>query len=1350
MDNSSSLTQLLKRGTQFMVLAYQVVVLVVFIGLPFWAADYFRTPFLGVFMEHTMITNGVGPTEDFRAAPENWTLFRQGLDDFGSQLVKLSLLNQDGEIAKTIEPRSYAELQEFLDGHFPGETVEATFLDSNQNRLSYRFDLASFNQTDQWQFFFTPYLVGLVFLLTSLGIFGFRRGETAGRAFAILSSSVALVTGSLFNLYTTNIPFVTTLWVLSVPIVGAALFHLGMVFPQEARLVSKYPYSRWAGYIIGGGLAILNASTIFRFDEPSLYAAIWRYGYIFTGLGVVFFIGSTIYRRYWSNSPVVRQQAKAIFVGEILGFGPMTFWLLANFIPRLNLNFNPYIFFVPLIFFPALTGYTVMRYRLLRTDYVLGRGILYTGLTLLALSGYVLLTVGLGLILNRPIAPNNYIIVGMTVIWTAFVLNPVRLRLQQIIDSIFFRGETAHQERIKTFTRELTNAFDLNDVLRILREQISISLLPSHLHIYVYDALADQYIATPDETRHPTSDIRFASNSILPKVLGKEKVPLFVDEDRMPSAIQAERGRIALLGAHLFVPMPGRERLIGWVALGERLSGETYASHDISFLESLGSQSAVALERAQVVTNMERRVHEMNVLSRVAQGINITLNFDDILELIYAQTTQIIPGSDFHLTLYNKNAQTYYYSFFLENDERIASRENIPLIPKSSLEQEVILSRRAIMTQDFAAQCQVLGITPHVKGLYAWLGVPLNTGAETIGALSISARDPGVSYTTAQLELMQAIADQAAGAIVKSRLLRETEQRAQQLSILNVITRQLTSTLDLQPLLKNILENAVQILNAEAGSLFLADNQTDELVFEVTVGPVASNLVGQRLPAGTGFVGKAVTTRRPVIVNDVQASATWNSDPDKQTGFVTRAILAVPMEVKDRVNGVIEVINKKDGSPFNEDDQNLLAAFGGQAAVAIENARLYTLTDQELNARVEELSVMQRIDRELNTSLEVDRAMRITLEWALRQSKAEAGFIGFIYEKGISLVANQGYANELTAYEEALIPLEHPAVVDPLASGQPVRSIPTAQSAFLSGAQSQLVIPVRREASVIGVLILESQSSERFQPDALAFLSRLSDHAAIAITNAQLFAEVQAANIAKSEFVSFVAHELKNPMTSIKGYAELLSAGAVGPITDMQSNFLVTIRSNIERMKTIVEDLNDNSKIEAGRLRLDFRAVDVSELVDDAFRSTKRQIEDKKQTITINVPANLPKIWADRTRIGQILINLVSNAHKYTQEGGEITVSAERSDNIWDPQGAKEVVHIWVADNGIGISPEDQKKIFQKFFRSEDDQARKSPGTGLGLNITRSLAEMQGGKIWFESEFRKGTIFHVTVPVSEN
>ena len=259
----------------------------------------------------------------------------------------------------------------------------------------------------------------------------------------------------------------------------------------------------------------------------------------------------------------------------------------------------------------------------------------------------------------------------------------------------------------------------------------------------------------------------------------------------------------------------------------------------------------------------------------------------------------------------------------------------------------------------------------------------------------------------------------------------------------------------------------------------------------------------------------------------------------------------------------------------------------------------------------------------------------------------------------------------------------------------------------------------------------------------------MSDHAAIAISNAQLYGEVQRANLAKSEFVSFVAHELKNPMTSIKGYSELLAGGAVGPINEMQSNFLNTIRSNVERMSTLVSDLNDNSKIEAGRLRLDFKAMNVAELVDEVSRSSKRQIEDKKQTIQVELPAQLPPVWADRTRVGQVLTNLVSNAFKYTPESGVITVGAEDSNNLWDPEGASRVVHLWVRDNGIGISAEDQSKIFQKFFRSDDSKAREAPGTGLGLNITKSLVEMQGGRIWFESEYRKGTTFHFTVPVAE-
>jgi signal transduction histidine kinase len=184
-------------------------------------------------------------------------------------------------------------------------------------------------------------------------------------------------------------------------------------------------------------------------------------------------------------------------------------------------------------------------------------------------------------------------------------------------------------------------------------------------------------------------------------------------------------------------------------------------------------------------------------------------------------------------------------------------------------------------------------------------------------------------------------------------------------------------------------------------------------------------------------------------------------------------------------------------------------------------------------------------------------------------------------------------------------------------------------------------------------------------------------------------------------------------------------------------------------VSTLISDLNDNSKIEAGRLRLEFKPVDLSDVLDEVVRSTTRQIEDKKQELNIEIPDTLPHIWADRTRVSQILTNLVSNSHKYTTEGGKIIVDAEVADNQWDPESSVQVVHIWVKDNGIGISDEDQKKIFGKFFRSEDQKAREVPGSGLGLNITKSLVEMQGGKIWFESEFRKGTTFHFTIPVAE-
>ncbi len=412
---------------------------------------------------------------------------------------------------------------------------------------------------------------------------------------------------------------------------------------------------------------------------------------------------------------------------------------------------------------------------------------------------------------------------------------------------------------------------------------------------------------------------------------------------------------------------------------------------------------------------------------------------------------------------------------------------------------------------------------------------------------------------------------------------------------------------------------------------------------------------------------------------------------------------------------------------------------------SLEKKRLH---DQE-QAYLEELRILQRIDRELNISLDVNRAMSITLDWALRRSDSQAGLIGLVEQEGIRVVAAKGYTSELDRYGSGYVPLDLPVVQQILSCDQPQQlSDAKGTSGLLRGATSQLGAPICRELDVIGVLLLESLNAQGYSDESRLFLTRLSDHAAIAIVNAQLYEAVQAANEAKSEFVSFVAHELKNPMASIRGYTDLLKKEMVGPINDAQSDFLETIHSNVLRMDKLVSDLSDISKIEAGQLRLEYEATSAAEALEEVVRSMQGQIEDKAQTLHVQVPAGLAPVWADHNRLVQIVLNLLSNAHKYTPPGGEIWVTAEQTDNRWDPEGPSPVIHVTVRDTGIGINAEDQGNMFQKFFRSEDDLAREVPGTGLGLNITKTLVERQGGQIWFESEYRKGTAFHFTVPLA--
>lgn len=959
-------------------------------------------------------------------------------------------------------------------------------------------------------------------------------------------------------------------------------------------------------------------------------------------------------------------------------------------------------------------------------------------LVLLAGLAYALLAAALSLTGLAVFRPDHPLLIGLFTALCVLLVHPLHTRLRRLIEALYPPGVRRLEERLQAFSRELTQGMDPEAITALLRDEIHAALGPAALHIFLLDPLTGGYTAAADESGRPTSDLRFAADSPLVRALSARREPLWIAADESGSALypedlQAGRERLALLGCRVLVPLPGRGALVGWLALQPV---EPFSPAAGDYLLEVCDQAAAAIEGARALADLERRVHEMNTLTRVAQGVNFTLDFDDILELIYAQTIRVIPAGFFCLLLREAETGRASYPFYLVDDERRPERENRPLDPGDGLDFEVLRSGRALCLDDFESECRRRGLTPPEPGLGAWMCVPLNDGSRTIGALSLGTRDPGQIYTAGQLNLLQAIADQAAGAIVKARLLQETERRARQLALLNEISRSLTSTLELRPLLNQILNSAAEIIGCEAGSLFLLDETSGELVFEVVLGPVAADLTGRRLPPGTGVVGEVVTSKKAIIANNARTRSAWSSRTDRETGFSTQDLLAAPLLVKGRVIGVIELLNKTSGLPFTTADQDLLTTFSSQAAIAIENARLYTLTDQALASRVEELSVMQRIDQELNASLDTQRAPQITLDWAMRQSRAIAGLVGLVEDGHVEIAASSGYAGAPA--------VELRPVLAELQDGpqQVLRRDASSGSLLHPDAREQVILPIRHEGRVTGLLLLEATVAGSFSEERLAFLARLSDHAAIAIANARLYRQVQEANLAKSQFVSFVAHELKNPMASIKGYTELVAGGMAGPVTDMQASFLATVRANVDRMNTIVSDLNDLTKIQVGRLRLDFKAVRVEDAVDEAVRLLRRQLDEKEQHLEQDLSPGLPPVWADPLRLGQILTNLLSNAHKYTPQGGSIRIGARV------PPDEPGCVHIWVQDTGIGISEEDQAGIFQQYFRA-DAAKEMASGTGLGLNITRSLVEMQGGRIWFESRPGQGSTFHFTTPVAE-
>jgi len=461
-------------------------------------------------------------------------------------------------------------------------------------------------------------------------------------------------------------------------------------------------------------------------------------------------------------------------------------------------------------------------------------------------------------------------------------------------------------------------------------------------------------------------------------------------------------------------------------------------------------------------------------------------------------------------------------------------------------------------------------------------------------------------------------------------------------------------------------------------------------------------------------------------------------------------MMALPLVAKGTVLGVLAIYRPAHRT-FYPEELELARLFVSQAASAVENARLY----EEEQRRRRELASVQATAAAISAVLDRDALLRLITQKAAEVFDAPATSLMLWNEDQTALNIQASWGLSETYARQQRIPHQRvQAILQPNGSASPF-VVPDLQRApfgqlelvIREDLRSVLTAPLFVGGRLIGALNIYSKGQPRaFSDDDVELACIFADQAAIAIENARLYAQIQQdvedlrkLDELKSDFVAVVSHELRAPLTSIISYGETLLQGRVGHLVPQQQHAIEVICQSAHEQLRIVDDLLDLSRLEAGRMTLHVEEVPLASVVDEALQTAVPMAESKKQHLVNQVSADLPLVRADPNRVRQILLNLITNGIKFTPAEGRIAITAEVIANE---------LQVAVRDTGIGIAPEHQHLIFDKFTQVERPLTRQYPGAGLGLPIARLLVELHGGRIWVESAPGQGSTFYFTLPLA--
>lgn len=873
--------------------------------------------------------------------------------------------------------------------------------------------------------------------------------------------------------------------------------------------------------------------------------------------------------------------------------------------------------------------------------------------------------------------------------------------------------------------RAVTARLDLRGVLQTVVDAVPRLLQCQGSVVFLRNPETGRYeaYAVHGQDFSSLTERSFAPGEGMVGTVAQSGMPLAVtDAAREESSCYIPKGAIAL------APLAIGEEVVGVLA-ADRPAREVFTLTDLATLTALADQVAMAVQNARLFEESVGRAQELSTMLEAASALSFTLDLDWVLYALGERVLDLT-GAD-GCTISEWNRETDQVTIAWESREEASPLAcRVYWSAERPVVQEVLLTQEpAILTEENPDALPLL----QERNARSLLLAPMVVRGQTVGLVELERREAR-SFTLNEVRLAQALANQAAAAIQNARLYEEirrfteeleqrveerTRELAQALQDLTVerdrmealyrVASQVSSSLDIGQVLHRTLEIIAQATGAEQGFILLIDAQTNTLVRRAAVG-VPDHIPVTGLPTrfrrGEGLAGWVLTHNQSVRIPELSADSRWIPGPESQG---QKSALAVPLGVAGEVLGVLLLFSTLPDY-FTEDHLRLVEAFAAQIANAVNNAALYDLIRQQ----AEDLGVMLKQQQ---------------VEAAKSQAILDSVADGVLYAdaSGKILLFNMA--------AERLLEIPRQQAI-----GRSIREM-----LGLYGVEGRKWLEALEEWA--------AHPAERTPGDFIAERLQLGDrivsvHAAPVIRGTEylgtvsvfrdITAEVEA-DRAKTEFISTVSHELRTPMTSIKGYADLLMLGMAGPLGEQQKHFIGIIRNNAERMVALVSDLLDISRIESGRVQLDLQAVHIHEVVGQVVHTLQGRAQSKGLSLQVDVSGDLPPVWGDSNRVAQILTNLIGNAIQYTPPAGRVTVSARVSGDM---------LEVSVADTGIGISKENQRKIFDRFFRADDPLVQETPGTGLGLPITAYLVQMHGGQIWVESELGEGSTFTFTLPLA--